>query len=812
MVTYFGYLVPIFYLLLCIITKSLKTNGEYLGNNYFENVNRFVKHGSFVDQVYLEDPKDSFYMSPSFIKLKHKTDKNDADGEEAGTNKTKETNENENKSTVNISANGQETVRQNPRSQTKRHSNGNTDPSILSSPYSVMSSRDSNLSDEGKLDNIDDLDDKTEGGAVIKPSENTEQNELGKKTESNVSYTVQTQSPVTGANTETNEKNNTNGTSNGSDSSSDNILHVMDARMNDIRLLNLERLKVKAKDEQMLNKEEEDISSKRNEERNYIERHNEKYRQSLNSGTTEATSEPKKESKTKILDLKEKSNDKSESKDETSIKNVNKGSSFFSRFNIFKKKLSPIKKEISTIKYTPELVSYADKILKGIGITHKYEPYQVVPLYNCPQNNFMYDDIGKLMNEMPILKLKNVTKENMKDNDICLNQYGLNDGVLENNKLSFGTTIGTIGIYHVRFFDVKHDLIKYMNELDYITLADDFKLATPENAYLSKINFCLLDPKNLQDFLKKPDIVKLMENDPEGYEAKFDAYMTESIKCHIESLIYDYVKSSQDNKVIFQTVSSKLYLLKNGLDYKSRRIVDRVFRNMKTETDKIINKLLWLHDNITVMTNDLVYYPYKSVCTKFVSNNNIFNAMSVLNMYISEYLTYYSSCIKNVTIYNSVVSGIHKEIKKLLKLMPRRNILTDIHFQVLFQKNNKNKDIIKVGDMEYDYDPTVKVFALKMVETQPMVSVINAYFEANKKLLSAKLAQMKLDLFTLLNQDMKLPDNKTKNSKLAANIINKYKSEIKKHFNKMRDEYAELIKMRYLGHLNRNYLLYKRLY
>ncbi|SBS87673.1 rhoptry-associated protein 1, putative [Plasmodium ovale] len=564
--------------------------------------------------------------------------------------------------------------------------------------------------------------------------------------------------------------------------------HPMEKRIKEINILRNEYAKLKAESDEMLDKEQKEIAENRKEEKEKVDKENEHLIEEKEFDEDEAEFVKKKFTDTEI-----------------------KGgfSEFMSNLNPFKKELKPLKREISTIKYTPDITLDAENIMRSFGITHKYEPYTKVQLFTCPNNNFLFDTLDSLRNEISYTKDHEITGKIFDHNKECLKNFGLLDFELPDNKTKFGTVIGSLGEYRVRLYEIESDLLKYHPDFDYITLADDYKLQKMEISYLENLNFCLLNPKTLEDFLKKEEIMNLIGTDPKIYYAQFTKFMTESITCHIESLIYDDLDSSQDTKLVLKNVKSKLFVLQNGLSYKSRRLVNKIFNEIQKNPDVVMEKLSWIYDNIYTIKRDYTFFAFKGVCDKYVTHHNIFNSIYSMMTYMLEYFIYFSSCFKNVTIYNAIVSGIHEQMKNLMKLMPRKSVLTDVHFQALLQKNNKK--ITRKDYVETDYDPTVKAFALTEIEREPMVSVINAFFEAKKKELSHKIAQMKLDLLSLTNDELKIPNDNSPNSKLAAKLIRIYKGEIKKFFKEMKADYIYILKARYKSHYKRNYLLFKRL-
>ncbi|GAB68589.1 rhoptry-associated protein 1 [Plasmodium cynomolgi strain B] len=565
------------------------------------------------------------------------------------------------------------------------------------------------------------------------------------------------------------------------------INHPMEKLTKEMDTLKNEYIKMKEEEEKVLDEEHKEIKEKRKEER--------------------------------LKMLAESDVDESKSNEEVDfIKNdytdtrIRGGfTEFLSNLNPFKSGLKPMKKDISLVTYIPTKMANKEKFMKDLEIYHKYEPYQKSVLHTCPNSVFFFDSMESLRKELERGQEKEAFTNKILDHNMeCLKIFGLFDFELPDNKTRLGNVIGSIGTYHIRLYEIENDLLKYQPSLDYITLADDYKLVQNDVHTLENVNFCLLNPKTLEDFLKKKEIMELMGGeDPVAYEEKFTKYMEESINCHLESLIYDDLDSSQDTKMVLKTVKSKLYLLQNGLSYKSKKLVNKLFNEIQKNPDPLFEKLTWIFEFMYQIKRNYTFFAFKTVCDKYVSFINIYHALQGMASYIMEYTRLYGACFKNVIIYNAVISGIHEQMKNLMKLMPRSGLLSDIHFEALLHKENKK--ITRTDYVLNDYDPTVKAYALTQLERLPMVSVINSFFEAKKKELSKMIAQMKLDLFSLANDDHKIPNDKGPNSKLTAKLISIYKAEIKKYFKEMRDDYVFLIKTRYKGHYKKNYLLYKRL-
>ncbi|CAA9990504.1 rhoptry-associated protein 1, putative [Plasmodium knowlesi strain H] len=562
--------------------------------------------------------------------------------------------------------------------------------------------------------------------------------------------------------------------------------HPMDKLTKEIDTLKNEYIKVKDEEEKALEEEHKEIQNKRKEER---------LKMLAESDVDE------KKSNDEVDFLKE---------DHTDTKIRGGFTEFLSNLNPFKKPIQPMKKEILLDTYLPGMLIQKERIMKDLGITHKYEPYPQTILHTCPNSVFFFDSIERLRQELDRNNEKeSITNRILDHNNECLKNFGLFDFELPDNKTKFGNVIGSIGEYHVRLYELENDLIKYQPDLDYITLADDYKLAQNDMNTLENINFCLLNPKTLENFLKKKEIMQLMGEDPVAYDEKFTKYMEESINCHLESLIYDDLDSSQDIKIVLKNVKSKLYLLQNGLSYKSKKLINKRFNEIQKEPDALFEKLTWIFENMYNIKRNYTFFAFKTVCDRFVSRYHILSAYQTMTTYIMEYTRLYGSCFKNIIIYNAVMSGIHEQMKNLFKLMPRTPMLSSMHFESILPKENKK--IKRTDYVQNEYDPSIKAFALNQLERLPMVSVINSFFEAKKKELSKKIAQMKLDLFSLTNEDLKIPKDNGPNSKLTAKLISIYKSEIKKYFKEMRDDYIYLIKTRYKSHYKKNYLLYKRL-
>lgn len=85
----------------------------------------------------------------------------------------------------------------------------------------------------------------------------------------------------------------------------------------------------------------------------------------------------------------------------------------------------------------------------------------------------------------------------------CLKNMGVLDLELNDTQCKFGTCIGSFGEHHLRLYEFENDLLKFHPNIDYLTLADGYKLQKNDIYELSHVNFCLLNPKTLEEFLKK---------------------------------------------------------------------------------------------------------------------------------------------------------------------------------------------------------------------------------------------------------------------------------------------------------------------
>ncbi|SBT72464.1 rhoptry-associated protein 1, putative, partial [Plasmodium malariae] len=252
----------------------------------------------------------------------------------------------------------------------------------------------------------------------------------------------------------------------------------MDKRIQDVNVLKNEFIKFKDEENKQLDEEEKEIEEKREEERKLLEQENENAKEEKENDT-EAEGEKK-----------------------NSFPDINVKSSligFFKNLNPFKKKeLKPVKKEMPTIKYTPEALVDGENVMRALHITHKHETYNQTVLYNCPNNNFVFDTTDSIISELQGYGNRDFMATKILDhNNECLKSMGILDFELPDNKTKFGKVIGTFGNYHIKSVDIEADLVKYHPDLDYVTLADDYKLPKNETLYLENLNFCLLNPKKL---------------------------------------------------------------------------------------------------------------------------------------------------------------------------------------------------------------------------------------------------------------------------------------------------------------------------
>ncbi|SPJ12501.1 rhoptry-associated protein 1 [Plasmodium sp. DRC-Itaito] len=486
-------------------------------------------------------------------------------------------------------------------------------------------------------------------------------------------------------------------------------------------------------------------------------------------------------------------------------------SRFFNKLNPFKKDEVIEKTEVSKKTYSGIGFNISDKEAKVLSIGSTYKEYTDTLLYNCPNNSYLFDTIESLQARLiDIKKRENIITSTFEQQKECLKNMGVLDLELNDTECKYGTCIGSFGEHHLRLYEFENDLFKFHPNIDYLTLADGYKLQKNHIYELSHVNFCLLNPKTLEEFLKKKEIKDLMGGDDLiKYQENFDNFMSVSITCYIESLIYDDIEASQDIAAVLKIVKSKLHVITSGLSYKARKLVYKIYNEIQKNPDELYEKLTWIYDNIYMLKRYYTSYALEGICSYLESDKTqIQTELHIYNKIIDS-VRYYSSCFKNVIVYNAIISGIHEKIRHFFKLVPRHNFLLNYHFNSIFEK--EIKPVKKYSTSHVYYDPTVASYAYYNLARRTMVTIINDYFEAKKKELTVIISRMKTDMLSLQNEEAKIPNDNSANSKLATRLMRKFKAEIRDFFKEMRIQYAKLINIRYRSHLKKNYFAFKRL-
>nr|ADH84078.1 rhoptry-associated protein 1 [Plasmodium falciparum] len=485
-------------------------------------------------------------------------------------------------------------------------------------------------------------------------------------------------------------------------------------------------------------------------------------------------------------------------------------SRFFSKLIPFKKDEVIEKTEVSKKTFSGIGFNLTDKEAKVLGVGVTYQEYPETMLYNCPNNSNLFDTIESLQGRIiDIKKRESMISTTFEQQKECLKNMGVLDLELNDTQCKFGTCIGSFGEHHLRLYEFENDLFKFHPNIDYLTLADGYKLQKNHIYELSHVNFCLLNPKTLEEFLKKKEIKDLMGGDDLiKYKENFDNFMSISITCHIESLIYDDIEASQDIAAVLKIAKSKLHVITSGLSYKARKLVYKIYSEIQKNPDELYEKLTWIYDNIYMIKRYYTAYALEGVCSYLEHDKSqMYTELHIYNKIVDS-VRYYSSCFKNVIVYNAIISGIHEKIKHFLKLVPRHNFLLDYHFNSIFEKEIKPAK--KYSTSHIYFDPTVASYAYYNLDRRTMVTIINDYFEAKKKELTVIVSRMKTDMLSLQNEESKIPNDKSANSKLATRLMKKFKAEIRDFFKEMRIQYAKLINIRYGSHLKKNYFAFKR--
>ncbi|KOB85674.1 hypothetical protein PFDG_01183 [Plasmodium falciparum Dd2] len=426
-------------------------------------------------------------------------------------------------------------------------------------------------------------------------------------------------------------------------------------------------------------------------------------------------------------------------------------SRFFSKLNPFKKDEVIEKTEVSKKTFSGIGFNLTDKEAKVLGVGVTYQEYPETMLYNCPNNSNLFDTIESLQGRIiDIKKRESMISTTFEQQKECLKNMGVLDLELNDTQCKF----------------------------------EEF-----------------LKKKEIKDLMGGDDLIKYKEN--------FDNFMSISITCHIESLIYDDIEASQDIAAVLKIAKSKLHVITSGLSYKARKLVYKIYSEIQKNPDELYEKLTWIYDNIYMIKRYYTAYALEGVCSYLEHDKSqMYTELHIYNKIVDS-VRYYSSCFKNVIVYNAIISGIHEKIKHFLKLVPRHNFLLDYHFNSIFEKEIKPAK--KYSTSHIYFDPTVASYAYYNLDRRTMVTIINDYFEAKKKELTVIVSRMKTDMLSLQNEESKIPNDKSANSKLATRLMKKFKAEIRDFFKEMRIQYAKLINIRYRSHLKKNYFAFKRL-
>ncbi|KNC36585.1 rhoptry-associated protein 1 [Plasmodium falciparum RAJ116] len=403
-----------------------------------------------------------------------------------------------------------------------------------------------------------------------------------------------------------------------------------------------------------------------------------------------------------------------------------------SKLNPFKKDEVIEKTEVSKKTFSGIGFNLTEKEAKVLGVGVTYQEYPETMLYNCPNNSNLFDTIESLQGRIiDIKKRESMISTTFEQQKECLKNMGVLDLELNDTQCKFGTCIGSFGEHHLRLYEFENDLFKFHPNIDYLTLADGYKLQKNHIYELSHVNFCLLNPKTLEEFLKKKEIKDLMGGDDLiKYKENFDNFMSISITCHIESLIYDDIEASQDIAAVLKIA-------------KTRKLVYKIYSEIQKNPDELYEKLTWIYDNIYMIKRYYTAYALEGVCSYLEHDKSqMYTELHIYNKIVDS-VRYYSSCFKNVIVYNAIISGIHEKIKHFLKLVPRHNFLLDYHFNSIFEKEIKPAK--KYSTSHIYFDPTVASYAYYNLDRRTMVTIINDYFEAKKKELTVIVSQNALN-------------------------------------------------------------------
>ncbi|ETB59476.1 hypothetical protein YYC_02955 [Plasmodium yoelii 17X] len=472
-------------------------------------------------------------------------------------------------------------------------------------------------------------------------------------------------------------------------------------------------------------------------------------------------------------------------------------------------------KNTQTIKYTPDYTPHLKKSMHILGYDKEFKLDDLTTIHSCPKDNFLFDVFPQAITKFQKNDMGYVQQQAY-GNIECFKKHKLIDLGSVDSKLKFGNSVNTFGPFHIPTKMNLFDLINFPPSMSPINLANGYDIPESEFPNLHKLNYCLLHPAKLEKVLKRKDIKSYINStDKSSYDDFFKKAMNESIECHIENALYQVLNRNSvlllfgsdspnynDPKDVFK---KKMHIIKSGLSYKSRKYADNVYKNVLNNLKNYEKKFKELSRHLADIASYYSAHVISNSCDKFFDKDNIHEATAYIYEHMIPHIRMFSSCVKNMIIYNHIVGTILNQVKYYLSYTTRKPILKDIHFKALLNTPKKFKNV-----NELTYHPTVKSFALGELTREPTHGLIHAYFEYKKKGILDIMQKLKLDIYSLADKDLKFPSTDSPDYKLFKNIVNKYKKEIKILFDEMNSEYVKLFEMRISAFYQKDFFIYDR--
>ncbi|CAD2093746.1 rhoptry-associated protein 1, putative [Plasmodium vinckei brucechwatti] len=466
------------------------------------------------------------------------------------------------------------------------------------------------------------------------------------------------------------------------------------------------------------------------------------------------------------------------------------------------------------IKYTPDYTHRLKKTMHKLGYDKEFTLTGLSKVQSCPNDNFLFDVFPQSIEEFKKNDFKLMESKGTKFIG-CLRRNNLTRTNGYDTKLKFGNSVNTFGPYAIPNELVIFDLINLPPSVDYISLANDYDIPESEFPNLHKLNYCLLNPGKLEKLLKKKSIKSYLNDKNKGsYDEFFKNALYESIKCHIENSLFDIFAQDHFRQHYKQVridikgdLKKKMYLIKSGLSYRSRRHADSIYKEIIEDLEYQEKKFRLLESYMVRITLYYTGYSLDDVCNEYMEKDSIYEAKAYLYEHFAKPIRMFSSCIKNLTVYNNVVSNVHSRMRQLLTHTPRKPVLKEIHFNVLLNKFKKpqNKN-------QLPYDPTVKSFALGELTREPIYGFNHAFFEYKKKKVLDVINKIKLDVFSLVQKGPMHLQLAPSNMELYMSVLQKYKEELRKILKEMNYDYVKLFEMRLSAFHHKDFMPYGRLF